>query len=266
MRALSTLGDRLGGCGDTRGMPPATPSPSMQRPRAFTLDLDDTLWPVMPTLRRAEAVLRAWLAEHAPATRAWCGDAGLLKLRAQVALDHPELAHDLSTLRLITIRRALESAGDDPALAEPAFEAFMAERQRVTWFDDVRPALDRLAAHGPLLALSNGNAELGPTGLAPWFAGSVSARAVGVAKPDPRIFAAGCAALGCRADEVMHIGDDWHADVCGARAAGLHSVWIRRGVGAEGGAEAATIAEPPPSGHHLELPDLQALADWLDAR
>lgn len=234
-----------------------------RRPRAFTLDLDDTLWPILPTLRRAEAVLRDWLAEHAPATRAWCGDAGLLRLRAQVALDHPELAHDLSQLRLITIRRALQAAGDDAALAEPAFEVFMAERQRVTWFDDVRPALDRLAAHGPLLALSNGNAELGPTGLAPWFAGSVSARAVGVAKPDVRIFAAACAALGCRADEVMHIGDDWHADVCGARSAGLHSAWIRRG---EAPAASTADAAVPANGHHLELPDLQALADWLDAR
>lgn len=243
---------------DTRAMCPTTPP---RRPRAFTLDLDDTLWPILPTLRSAERVLRDWLAEHAPATRAWCGDAGMLKLRAQVALDHPELAHDLSQLRLITIRRALAAAGDDEGLAEPAFEVFMAERQRVTWFDDVRAALDRLVAHGPLLALSNGNAELGPTGLASWFAGSVSARAVGVAKPDARIFAAACAALDCRPDEVMHIGDDWQADVCGARAAGLHSAWIRRG-------EAPVDAEgaPPADGHHLELPDLLALADWLDGR
>ena len=145
------------------------PNTSTVRPRAFTLDLDDTLWPIEPTLRGAEAALRGWLAVHAPATLAGCGDAGMLRLRAQVALDHPELAHDLSALRLITIHRALIAAGDDPALAEPAFEAFMAARQQVTWFDDVRPALDRLAAHGPLLAVSNGNAELGATGLAQCF-------------------------------------------------------------------------------------------------
>lgn len=273
MRALSTLIERRAPGSDTRAMPnlphPPTSSSPAPRPRAFTLDLDDTLWPIEPTLRRAEAALRDWLAVHAPATLAGCGDAGMLRLRAQVALDHPELAHDLSTLRLITIHRALVAAGDDPALAEPAFEAFMAARQQVTWFDDVRPALDRLAAHGPLLAVSNGNAELGATGLAPWFAGSVSARSTGVAKPDPRIFAAACAQLGCRPDEVMHIGDDWRADIHGAREAGLHSAWVRRAElplrDDSGGLGGQHRPPPPLAGHHLEVPHLLALADWLEA-
>jgi putative hydrolase of the HAD superfamily len=240
------------------------PNAPAERPRAFTLDLDDTLWPILPTLRHAEAVLRVWLAEHAPATLAWSGEAGLLRLRAQVALDHPELAHDLGALRLITLHRALLAAGDDPALAEPAFEVFLAARQQVTWFDDVRPALDRLAAHGPLLALSNGNAELGATGLAPWFTGSVSARSAGVAKPDARIFAAACHHLGRPAGEVMHIGDDWRLDILGARQAGLHSAWVRRpGLAAQGGADAAGEGTAA-AGHHLEVSDLLALADWLD--
>jgi len=34
------------------------PDASDRRPRAFTLDLDDTLWPILPTLRQAERVLR----------------------------------------------------------------------------------------------------------------------------------------------------------------------------------------------------------------
>ena len=36
---------------------------------AITLDLDDTLWPVRPTLVAAEQVLAEWLRTHAPATR-----------------------------------------------------------------------------------------------------------------------------------------------------------------------------------------------------
>lgn len=42
----------------------------LSRIRAITLDLDDTLWPVWPTIGRAEAALQQWLAEHAPATHA----------------------------------------------------------------------------------------------------------------------------------------------------------------------------------------------------
>ena len=36
--------------------------------RAITLDLDDTLWPILPTLERAEARLQSWLDAEAPAT------------------------------------------------------------------------------------------------------------------------------------------------------------------------------------------------------
>ena len=114
--------------------------------QALTLDLDDTLWPVLPTLRRAEAAMRAWLAEHAPATMAQVDAAQWRSLRERVVHDHPAWAHDLSALRQETIRRALLAAGDDPALARPAFEAFFEARQQVDLFADVLPALGRLAA------------------------------------------------------------------------------------------------------------------------
>ncbi len=247
------------------------PDASDRRPRAFTLDLDDTLWPILPTLRQAERVLRDWLARHAPATLAWDGGQRMAALRLEVGRAHPELAHDLSELRLITLRRALAAAGDDPALAEPAFDAFMAVRQQVRWFDDVRPALQRLAAHGPLLSLSNGNADLQATGLAPWFVGAVSARAVGVAKPDARIFGVACERLGMAPQQVMHIGDDWQADIVGARRAGLHSAWVRRShpelaphTSRPGALPPSTDGLPEVDGHHVEVEDLLQLVDWLD--
>jgi putative hydrolase of the HAD superfamily len=232
---------------------------------ALTLDLDDTLWPVMPTLLRAEAVLRDWLERHAPATAAALDAARLQRLRHEVSQRHPELAHDLTALRLITLREALHTAGDDPALAEPAFEVFFAERQRVQWYDDVRPALERLAARFPLLALSNGNAELGATGLSPYFVGAVNARGCGVAKPAARIFEAGCAALCRPPSQVMHVGDDWALDIVGARRAGLHSAWIRRPdttphAVASPGTEVGELV-----GLHLHLGDLLALAEALGA-
>ncbi|MDB5930798.1 MAG: HAD-superfamily hydrolase subfamily variant 3, partial [Polaromonas sp.] len=34
--------------------------------KAVTLDLDDTLWPIWPTIERAEKALNGWLAAHAP--------------------------------------------------------------------------------------------------------------------------------------------------------------------------------------------------------
>jgi FMN hydrolase / 5-amino-6-(5-phospho-D-ribitylamino)uracil phosphatase len=232
---------------------------------ALTLDLDDTLWPVMPTLLRAEAVLQDWLRTHAPATAAAFDVPTLQRLRGEVAHRHPALAHDLTALRLITLREALARSGDDPALAEPAFDVFFAERQRVQWYADVRPALERLAARFPLLALSNGNAELVATGLSAYFVGAVSARGCGVAKPAPRIFEAACAALHCAATQVMHVGDDWALDVIGARQAGLHTAWIRRPEAALHRGPASQDEDDAPAGRHLHIDDLLALADALGA-
>jgi 2-haloalkanoic acid dehalogenase type II len=229
---------------------------------AVTLDLDDTLWPVGPTIVRAEQVLQDWLRAHAPATASAYPVQRMQALRAQVARDLPGMGHDLTALRLHTIRWALEDSGDDPALAEPAFEVFFAERQRVTFYPDVEAALHRLAARWPLLALTNGNAQLQATGLSRWFVGSVNASSVGVAKPDARIFAAACQTLRLQPEQVLHVGDDWRCDVQGARAAGLHSAWVLRPDATPAtGAPATTSA----AGLHLTVSHLLELADQLGA-
>ena len=211
-------------------------TPSLQQVRAITLDLDDTLWPVRPTLVAAEKVLAEWLRANAPATAQGTPPAAMLALRAAVAAEHPHWAHDLSAIRLETIRRALARHGDDPALAEVAFDVFFHARHAVTLYDDVLPGLARLAARCRLVAVSNGNAELHRVGLDRFFAGSVSARLHGVAKPDPSIFRAACAAAGAAPHQVLHLGDDLDTDVAGALAAGLQAGWICRPDGAHASA------------------------------
>ncbi|HSL39158.1 MAG TPA: HAD family hydrolase [Desulforhopalus sp.] len=46
-------------------------------------------------------------------------------------------------------------------------------------------------------------------------------------KPDPEPFRRCLQALGVDPPEAIYVGDDWRNDVCGARGAGLHPVWIR---------------------------------------
>ncbi len=209
---------------------------ALRQVTAITLDLDDTLWPVRPTLVAAEKVLADWLRANAPATAQGTPPSAMLALRAEVAADHPHWSHDLSAIRLETIRRALARHGDDPALAEVAFDVFFEARHAVMLYDDVLPGLERLAARFRLVAVSNGNAELHRVGLDRFFAGSVSARLHGVAKPDPSIFRAACAAAGAAPHQVLHLGDDLDADVAGALAAGLHAGWICRPDGAHASA------------------------------
>ena len=197
--------------------------------QALTLDLDDTLWPVWPAIRRAEAVLQAWLRQHAPATVALHDAAAFQQIRAAVQRDRPDWAHDLTALRRESIRRALLAAGDDPALADPAFEAFFAERHRVELYGDVLPALARLSARWPIVALSNGNADVHRVpGLGAYFHATISARDLGVAKPSPLAFAAACRSAGADPARTLHIGDDGAMDVDGALAAGLQAAWVCR--------------------------------------
>ena len=73
--------------------------------------------------------------------------------------------------------------------ADEAFEVFFAARNRVEFYDDVRPSLLRLHSRYRLFALSNGNADLQRCGIGDLFTGHVTASAAGAAKPDARIFA-----------------------------------------------------------------------------
>jgi FMN hydrolase / 5-amino-6-(5-phospho-D-ribitylamino)uracil phosphatase len=195
--------------------------------QAISLDLDDTLWPVWPTIARAEVVLHDWLALHAPQTATLCADAEQKqRIRAEVNERYPDKAHDLSFLRRESIRESLLRAGESPFLAEAAFAVFFAERQNVTLYPGVQQALERLAARYPLVGLSNGNADVFLTAAGPYFKTSLSAQSFGVAKPDARIFHAAAAQLNLPAEAVLHLGDDAHTDVMGALNAGMQTAWV----------------------------------------
>ncbi|MDP3422303.1 MAG: HAD-IA family hydrolase [Burkholderiaceae bacterium] len=199
------------------------------RIRAITLDLDDTLWPIWPTIERAEQALTRWLSEHAPMTSAlFANPHARHDIRQQVLRAQPELSHNLSAVRLEAIRLALHRAGDNPSLATEAFEVFFAERQRVTLYEDALPALEWLAQRFRLVALSNGNADLQRMGLARMFKGSINPATCGVGKPDVRIFQAAARCVGVAPANVLHVGDDASLDVLGALGAGMQTVWVNR--------------------------------------
>jgi putative hydrolase of the HAD superfamily len=197
--------------------------------KAITLDLDDPLWPIWPTIERAEKALHDWLGLHAPMAAAMFASAGALReIRNEIGDTRPDLKSDLSALRRESIRLALVRAGENPALAEPAFDVFFEERQRVTFYDDALAALDFLSARFPLVSLSNGNADVHRVGLGHYFQASISAREFGVGKPDPRIFLAAAGALDLQPEQVLHVGDDATLDGLGALNAGMQSAWLNR--------------------------------------
>jgi FMN hydrolase / 5-amino-6-(5-phospho-D-ribitylamino)uracil phosphatase len=220
--------------------------------RALTLDLDDTLWPIEPVIERAEMALHRWLEQHAPLVTARYDIEAMRLLRDSVALDRPEWAHDFTRIRHTSIGIALQHCGEDPALADAAFAAFFEARNKLEPYPGVDEALAQMARRYRLLAVTNGNADLARQAVGRHFEGALSAREFGIGKPDARIFQEACRRLGCVPHEVLHVGDDWALDVCGAAAAGLHSAWLRH---AQAEAPAGGTGETWVVSHLQELAD-----------
>jgi HAD superfamily hydrolase (TIGR01509 family) len=227
-------------------------------PEAIFLDLDDTLWPLEPSMRAAEQALRDWLAQHAPATGTLLESGRRAELRAQVLIDHPGRRHEMSFTREELLRRALVEAGNDEMLAPQAFSVFIAARRRVTPYPEVEAVLAQWSRRYAIVAVSNGNADVMQTPLGRFFAAAVNPENVGVAKPDSGIFLRACALAGVPPERALHIGDDPELDLIGARRAGLQGAWLLR-------PELAHRHPPDACGdwHPEPFPDLRAIDQLL---
>jgi HAD superfamily hydrolase (TIGR01509 family) len=200
----------------------------MIAPLVLSFDLDDTLWPVGPVIAAAEHTLLSWLRARYPRTVSGHDIESMRALRAGVAERFPQHGHDLTFLRHRALKELFGAAGHAESLADEALEVFFSARNRVEFYDDVRPSLIRLHSRYRLFALSNGNADLKRCGIADLFAGHITASAAGAAKPDARMYAALLKMAGVEAARVLHIGDDPLADVVGATQAGIQAVWLNR--------------------------------------
>jgi putative hydrolase of the HAD superfamily len=236
--------------------PQASKQTPLPKIRAITLDLDDTLWPSAPTLTRAEQRAYAWLTEHAPAVAAMWPIDQLRALRMSIFNQHPELHHDFLRIRRMAMHTAFEQAGmsgaASSALIEGALDVFMTARNEVDLYPEVCDSLMRLSRRFALASLTNGNADVARIGLAHHFKAKISAHAHGASKPDPALFHIACRELACDPGEVVHVGDDMELDVRGARAAGLHVIWMNR-------ANAAWEGNDAP----VAVKDLLELERWL---
>ena len=79
--------------------------------RAISLDLDDTLWPVGPTIVRAEQRAQAALTEHAPQVAAAWNIDRLRALRAKILDEQQHLRHDLLQIRRLALQHAFADCG-----------------------------------------------------------------------------------------------------------------------------------------------------------
>ena len=104
-----------------------------------------------------------------------------------------------------------------------------------TLYDDTVPTLEHLRDAGFKLAIvSNWDTPLDPLterlGIAHYFDIIVASHDMRVlsAKPDPHIFNYTLAAVGVSAEEAVHVGDTYEADIIGAKNVGIRPILIDR--------------------------------------
>ena len=166
--------------------------------------------------------------------------------------------HDLDGDGLVPRGDFLTRLRERLAIDEPvatllaAYDATYLGRFRLD--EGVAEALDRLRAAGCRLGVvTNGHAsqrrKIAACGLEQLVDACVVSDEIGIRKPDPAIFQVAADRCGVPLSGAWMVGDRHDADIGGARAAGIRSVWIRRGrswpagLGFAPTASARTIAE-----------------------
>lgn len=225
--------------------------------KLLTIDLDDTLWPCDPPIRLAEERLAGWLAAVAPRLAQAHDRTSLRQHRLGLMGSRPDLTHDVTALRRESLRLLLGDFGYPLDLADEGMAVFLEARNRVEPYPEVAAALGALTRRYCLVAVTNGNSDLGQTPLRGLFHYSLTAAGVGAAKPDPALFLHALALAGAAPGEALHLGDDPALDVAPAQALGIGAVWVNR-FRRDWPAHLA----PPDA----EVADLDGFCLWLDGR
>ncbi len=226
----------------------------MSAPKAILFDMDDTL------LDWYSAVHSAWEAVCAEVAPRLGGDAA--RLRAAIRRESAIFWSDEEAVagyrvrpldsRTRIVRLALLSEGLDESPAGAIAERSLRGLQdRVAPFPDTIETLEALRSQGYRLGMATNGAartqreKIARWGLERYFDAIVIEGEFGRGKPDAAVFSQALAGTGAGPHEAWMVGDNLYADIGGARAAGIHSVWIHR--------ERLQFPDDPPAHPHRRI-------------
>ena len=92
--------------------------------KLLTFDLDNTLWSVDPIIARAENAMMEWIYQNHPELRFKVTTVQFEQYKDKISSERPDISHDLTQLRLTTLRQVLDGhvAGDVNAIVKKAYE------------------------------------------------------------------------------------------------------------------------------------------------
>jgi HAD superfamily hydrolase (TIGR01549 family) len=127
-------------------------------------------------------------------------------------------------------------AVDSDLLVSWETEYWETVKNYTTLFPEVTGVLDSLRSHYEIALITNtqGQKAIGThrinlyPELENFFKVIIVAGEGGTpTKPDPRPFHQCLDKLGILPSEAVYIGDDWRIDICGAKDAGMHAIWLK---------------------------------------
>jgi putative hydrolase of the HAD superfamily len=198
-------------------------------PKLITFDADDTLWNFSAMIRRGDEAVAGAIMNRLGKDFAHMNPTYLRRLqKEQLAQEDPQTV-DYIRARRTAYHRVFAKAGrrDAHRLADDFIEIYKAVRDAdYVFWDDTFSVLDSLKGRVALGYLTNGTTRPEQVGLARYFDVVILPETLGMRKPRPEIWLYAAEQVGCRASEIVHVGDDLEADVAGALDAGAQAVWF----------------------------------------
>ncbi len=195
----------------------------------ISFDLDDTLYDNHPVIVRTEQAMRDWLHQTYPETHSLALDYWQ-DLKQQIVVDQPMLKHDVTHWRWVVLKTGFMKLGYDDnqaiQIADKAIDYILAVRNDIDMPLLTHQVLSALSQHFPLVAISNGNADVDKIGLAPYFSLVLRAGRDGLSKPESDMFMATCQHFSIAPNALLHVGDHMLSDVIGAQLSGVNACWF----------------------------------------
>jgi HAD superfamily hydrolase (TIGR02253 family) len=206
--------------------------------KAIFFDLDDTLLDAQTPYREAIAATCAEAGRRCASLDPKRLSAIYLEVAREMwrSFDLDLMRESADEIRERVWAEALRQIGvDDVALVRELSDHYGAARKAShRLFPDVLSTLDRLHRRYHLGIITNGMTEIQQDkiqrlGLAPYFDTVLISQEAGMRKPDPRLFRMALACVPCESHEAVMVGDSPDRDIAGARAVGMHALWVRTG-------------------------------------
>lgn len=198
---------------------------------AITLDLDNTLYNNYPIITQAEKKSVIFLQQYHPAlNKLQIKDYNLS--RFSLLSEDPKIYHNVNYWRWKALYKTLLKSGltkyEAQLGSDQAMDTIIYWRNKINITINTHNILSALSSKWPLIAVTNGNANISHCGLHKYFYDVLIAGKNGRAKPHTDMFHLAAKRFGIACKYILHVGDNLITDIQGATHANMQTCWINQ--------------------------------------